>query len=263
MNWPFDTRLCSLFKKLAEDTWDRLHLGNKYQCSQGETTITDLNLLEIIRARPAGLRAFKTKPRYEPYVGFDWEWWIRGTNRRWRRYVVQARVLDLRNNRYSQIRHRVNGRFQIDILNGFARYHQAIPLYCFYNWVSSTVARAAWNCNYNYDEKQLGCTLAPLDVVRTIHTKYHPKTFSAAHQSRRVLPWSCIVCCPMLLRPNDVVDPSDWRPMEVEQLPPYLNVEPRDDVDDGSIVDLPDDFYNPELGAYPKRILVIDPTAEV
>ena len=183
----------SLFERLASETWGRLRLSITLECSQGETTITDHNLLEMKRIGPPNLHVVKATPRYERLFGFDWEWWIR-YGARWMRYAVQAKKLNLRTCRYDQLRHRVGSRFQMDLIESFARAKGAIPLYCFYNYVANEcTAKSAWNCNLEFDKEQLSCTLAPLHVVQRIHRRYASKSFEALHTHREVLPWRCLV----------------------------------------------------------------------
>ena len=232
-------------------------LSVELDCSQGETAITDHNLLEIKRAGPRDLRVYKAKGRDEEEKGFDWEWWIGGRRRGWWRYSVQAKKLNLKSDRYDHIRHRVGTRFQIDILADFARSNNSIPLYCFYNYITdSALAQRSWNCNLGFDAPQLGCTVAPLHDVQPQHRSGARKTFRALHDGKSTLPWRCLVCCPNIVDPRmpHPLAPTDHDPTPFDGLPPHLGPDNVHDV----IIDLPEEFYGSELGGYPKRIMVID-----
>lgn len=264
MNYPLRTPICALFERLSVETWDRLFWGNRLDVSQGETTITDNNLLTMVRSGLPGLRIYKAKPPDERRDGFDWEWWIRGASRRWRRYVVQAKKLNLDRLTYDHIRHPVGGGFQIDLIEDFARNNRAIPLYSFYNSVDDqNMISSAWNCPLPLEKKQLGCTLAPLQVVRQVHERYRSKTFQSLHQDPRTIPWRCLVCCPDIVhsKGDDVLNTGDWETIDYEELPPHLG-EQDDDRDVNYLVDLPLTFYESRLGGYPKRILTVDVSSE-
>ncbi len=249
-----------LFERLASETWERLRLSIALGCSQGETTITDHNLLEMKRIGPRNLHVLKATPRRERLFGFDWEWWIRYRSG-WMRYAVQAKKLNLRTCRYDQLRHRVGNRFQLDLIERFSRATGAIPLYCFYNYVADEcTAESAWNCNLEFEKEQLSCTLAPLHVVQTVHCRYAPKSFTALHMYSEVLPWRCLVGCPhILLSPDqNLLTPEAWTPERYRTLPPYLERAVRDESEDRATVQLPLEYYRLEVGAYPRRILVLD-----
>ncbi len=49
----------ALLERLAEETWDRLHLSHELRCRQSEQTFTDINLLELTRWRLPGIRVYK------------------------------------------------------------------------------------------------------------------------------------------------------------------------------------------------------------
>lgn len=100
---------CDLFQKLAADTSDRVRLGHSYRCSQGETTITDINALEIVRYPTPNLFMHKAIGQEELNFGFDWEWWIGSRSSGWLRYSIQAKKLSLEYDRYSSLRQKSGG----------------------------------------------------------------------------------------------------------------------------------------------------------
>jgi len=245
-------------ERLAEETWDRLDLSCRCGCAQSEETITDINLLELVRCRTRGLRVYKARGKDEPTKGFDWEWYVGANGAGWWRYSVQAKKLDVRANRYPGFRHAVAGRFQIDILADFARSNRTVPLYCFYNAVSAAVEQAHWHCRLQFRAKQLGCSLAPLEVAQQLHRSGVHRTFENAHHDPRVLPWRCIVVCPLICGPFPrVAHPLAPEGQEVQllsALPDFLRGQP----EETPVVELPREGYVSELGGLPRWIMVID-----
>jgi hypothetical protein len=109
-----------LFETLAEQTWDRIRDAHELDVSQGEETITDLNLLEIKRNGISTIRVVKLSIDEEAIKGIDWEWWIGSDAQGWLRYAVQARKIHFASQRYDSLGHKVNGVLQIDLLEVFA-----------------------------------------------------------------------------------------------------------------------------------------------
>ena len=86
-----------ILETLAKATWERIFFGEVLDCSQGEETITDINLLDIKRAATSGgytgMHILKTNKADEAKFGIDWEWWIGSHLGGWWRYAVQAKKL--------------------------------------------------------------------------------------------------------------------------------------------------------------------------
>lgn len=183
-----------LFESLAAGTWDRIRLGEAMRVRQGEETISDLNLLEIARAKLPNVAVRKeTKPK-EGKTGIDWEWWIGSDRVGWWPYAVQAKRVSLQR-RYPGLRQKVKGRYQIEILADYARREGRIPLYCFYNYCERPDPGVHWHCSLPYDEPQLGCTVVPLETVRKHWGTWGRKSFDAVHRNRDAFPWRCLVRC--------------------------------------------------------------------
>lgn len=255
---------CKLFQELATATFDRVLLGHRYNCSQGETTITDINALEIVRAKLGDITIHKAIGTEEARFGFDWEWWIGDDRSGWFRFSVQAKKLSLAQNCYNTLRKRVGTVWQIDVLESFARSQQSIPLYCFYNWVNNSIAKAHWHCNVPLQPDQLGCTLVPLHVVRPVHDKRVKKGFESLHSATESLPWRCLMCCPMLkgraAHQHPLAHP-DIRPLLYEKLPPFLR-----DLDGAWSIthseELPPEFYSSDHHGFPRHIMVVRRTSD-
>ena len=153
-----------LFETLAGAVWLRIHDGEQLGIRQGEETLTDYVLLEMKRARPAGVRVIKTPKDKERNTGTDWEWWIGSPKLGWIRYAVQAKKAKGQN--YGSLAHRVGKgpakKLQIDILEDYASLVNAVPMYCLFNHIASvSVASKGWQCQLPTDLAQLGCTVTP------------------------------------------------------------------------------------------------------
>jgi hypothetical protein len=123
-----------LFERLARKTRCLLRDAKRWAMSFSETSITDLNLLAMVKASLPGVRVFRFSGAFEARIGCDWEWWIgQAANGPWLRYAVQAKVQHRLDRKYRALRHLVGIEWQIDLLERYARRAGAIPLYCFYN----------------------------------------------------------------------------------------------------------------------------------
>lgn len=250
-----------LFERLARDTWERLEAGLAFDIAQSEETITDINLLEMARARLPRLRLYKATRAEESEKGFDWEWWIGSRHRGWWRYAIQAKRLDATSGDYRALRHRVGSRFQIEILEDFAHCQGAVPLYCFYNYVDSATAAAGWQCNLSTEYAQLGCTLVPLETVKRAHKPRRSRRFADLHCHRRSLPWRCLFRCPYftssaLDRAGHPMANDGMQPRKFAEVPPMLQREEDDMIGVNERTDL--EYYTSELGGYPRRIMVVE-----
>ncbi len=248
-----------LFESLAAATWDRIRFGEELDCPQQEETITDINLLDLKRARLANVHVRKVSRKREARTGLDWEWWIGSDRTGWWRYAVQAKKMD-QSGRYDlRKKVRKRGQFQLRILEEYARLKGCVPLYCLYNFSSLPDNSPYWNCNLSYDEPQFGCTVARLDVVKQAFRKRKPKTFEALHLTKGTVPWRCLIRCPLIVpatngRTHPLVTESFSHLTPHETLPDSL----RADVSADDPIELPPFLYGDDMGVYPERILVVD-----
>lgn len=199
----------SLFEHLARKTWDRIKFSVAYDVSQGEETITDINLLEIAMARLNEVKVWKCPKNEEPYTGIDWEWWIGSDRLRWLRYAVQAKKLNPISARYDNLGHKVGSTHQIEILKSYAKDELAIPLYCFYNSVNEAKYDPYWWCALDIEAEQLGCSVTPLSVAEAALTpsgRKSRRTFRHIHSNNWTLPWRCLVRCEHFLKVYDWPD---------------------------------------------------------
>jgi len=190
----------TLLESLAEQTWDRIKDGVEFDISQGEETITDFNLLEILRSGVNTLRVVKLSKDEEAIKGIDWEWWIGSRSQGWLRYAVQAKKIDFSSQRYNSLAHEVNDIPQIDLLKMYARKVSAIPLYCFYNYSQKANLQHYWQCSFQYEEKQLGCTVAPSSTIQQALNTRGCRNFEFVHSFHNTIPWRCLLKCPRVLQ---------------------------------------------------------------
>ena len=186
-----------MLETLAIDTWNRIELGWRYECSHGEETLTDINLLSLKMAGGPRVKIWKVAKPEEAKYGIDWHWYVhsRGT---WRQYAIQAKILHQKD-KYAQLRHlvgRVPPRIkQIDLLEAFAISRGAVPLYCFFNHSTGVTEAMHWHCGLPFEKQQLGCSLVHLRVVKKAHALRAPKGFGDLHKTPLSLPWRCLLDC--------------------------------------------------------------------
>ena len=251
-----------VLESLARATWERIRFGEQLGCPQGEETITDVNLLDLKRAGPHAVHVFKVNKAEEARYGIDWEWWV-GTDHDayfggWWRYAVQAKKLD-RSGRYSALRHKVGGRYQFDLLAQYALKNRCIPLYCFYNFLAGDTEGYWHCCELPHEAHQMGCTVAPLDAVGPVFSKGASKRFEAVHRDARALPWRCLVRCVHLLPvPGRTGHPLAGGTFAEFAAYDRLPFRVWDTEEGGAVSRLPADYYDESLGAYPRRIMVVD-----
>lgn len=267
--------LCMNFQKLAECTWNRLRLTTlpNINTTLSETSITDDILLELAMLKSPNIDIYKTPQNEECNQGTDWEFWI-GRDFEWIRYAIQTKKIDLKTGKYKTLRHKVRKKLQLDILKDYAAQNQAVPLYCFYNYVEDSKVRVrmcrhhhcfcpCWHRYERYELPQFGITVTPLHIVEGLMGRSQAKnrTFDWIHQQRQTHPWSCLVCC-------------DWcclryhlwngKKPKIYASPPKFSKQERTDTKTIQFMREETlqssemaDFYDKEVGM-PKNIAVID-----
>jgi hypothetical protein len=246
----------SIFQRLAKDTWNRLMNSVPLKVSQTETAFTDFNLLDLRAAKLPDLGVKKAEPIEEAVCGMDWDWWIMFPDGYWRRFFVQAKKLNPKTQRYEKIRYRSGGQFQLDKLREAAKQQGTIPLYCFYNW-SMEVDPQCWHCPAPFDEKQLGCTLVPLEAVAEAFPPRKPKSFHSLHEDHRAIPWRCLFHQhpEYPKEPGGVAEflcPKGYSPTRYKELPQVFRASDTDTVRLSG--DEPE--YKGLMGLLPRRILI-------
>jgi hypothetical protein len=263
-------------ERLARDTLGRLDDGERLSCRQGEETITDINLLDLVRLSQPSLLLEKKNKREESTSGVDWELWIGGPTRPFLRLAVQAKRLNARGN--YKLRHANRHGEQRDLLEQYAAANRALPLYCLYNWAHIPFdSQLHWHCCGVFDAEQLGCTFARTDTIQNARAS----TFADLHTFDSTIPWRCLTCRKGIGALTEGRSPKEFGPgypswiqrgeegsrvpddkFVWPQLPPFLSSA----LASGSgkrfdEKELPPNFYKPEVGA-PKRIAVLQSDRE-
>jgi len=85
--------------------WDSLREARKHSYQVGEESITDFLVLNI-KKWGKGRIVVDTFTRHKEAVnGSDWEWWFTGTSGKWLGMRVQAKVLNLKSEKYEHLYH--------------------------------------------------------------------------------------------------------------------------------------------------------------
>lgn len=184
--------LCSTFHAMAHKIWNELELARSLGISRGEETVTDNFLLDVQAAHPADVATFQFTKLEESITGADWEWWLTD-GRLWAGLLIQAKILKLKANLYSSIKHKVRGRPQIDIILDQANFKGIPALYFFYNHTLLDISKLTWNClSTGLQLKQLGCTVAYAQAVKPLIKKGGAGISTLGPIS---VPLRCLVCC--------------------------------------------------------------------
>ena len=235
-----------------------MEYSRKLKFPISEDSISDLTGLEIARF---GIKVYRTTGRAERYVGFDWEWFIGNTAQGYAHIAVQAKKQSLYGDEtYRNLRHPAGPvHHQIDVLEAWSYFNDAIPLYCFYNNVCDEIAAGLWNCSDLIDVPQIGCTLVSLDDVRSAHDRRIRKDFITLHENNSALPWRCLFhpkC-----RISHLLGGKDW---VLKPLPSYVEQAQFDqkigeiDISGIGLQDNLQAAEGPESIGYPRRIMILD-----
>jgi hypothetical protein len=248
-----------LFEELASDTWERIKEGNKFGISQGEETITDINLLKIHQSQYPNIRVIKTPKVEESQNGTDWEWWV-GTGSKWLRFAIQAKKGYPPAGRYPGINKKVDDTPQIEILENYAKGNKAIPLYCFYNADCKVDPTRHWHCDFDFDPPQLGCSLTSLPVVKASILKRGGKNFDYIHSHSETIPWRCLFkwVLTSLGTLNKSTEGKHGLFSYLNKIEPTIYRSPPEGIDNDELYSFQESTYNTDLVLFPKRILVID-----
>ncbi len=271
-----NSHLCKKFQELAERTWKKLGLTTRpnINTTLSETSITDDILLELAMLNSPNIDLYKTPQNEECNKGTDWEFWI-GRDSEWVRYAIQAKKIDLKTEKYKTLRHKVGGKLQLEILKDYANKNEAVPLYCFYNYVgdSNVTGRMCRHhhcpcpcCFYRGDPSHFpshfGITITPLRIVESLmdRTEAKNRTFDWIHKRRETRPWSCLVCCDPFRSAHiwNGKQPKIYRSLPKFPKQEKMDAEIKESMSaENSLLFENGEFYNEEAGT-PKNIAVIN-----
>ena len=199
------SELGTLFANQSTGIWERLAYVRESYNSRGvlgpvrfgEETITDLLMMDLYVQGSTVAHFQQTSKPDEAMWGTDFELWLGSERKGWFRFAIQAKKLDLRNDRYASLtQSNANGQ-QIELLEEYARVNRAAPLYCLYNHTDGADEFEHWHCCTGpADLKELGCTVTPLSNIGTAIDEWGGKNFDSIHRRKSTLPWKCLVSCP-------------------------------------------------------------------
>jgi hypothetical protein len=187
--------LCEDFKTFSRRTWITLLECHKYGVEVSEETLTDNNLLFLIKKQHKIIKSIKFNRIEENRNGSDWEWWfLQGTKHI--KIRIQAKKIKLRKNPqdyfYPKIRTQKNN--QLDVLIAEAKKDKMTPFYVLYNYWDYKSFRPSNNCCSDNSLRLLGCTMCPADIInRKIGNGNYIKFQTI---EKNMFPMSCIICCP-------------------------------------------------------------------
>ena len=179
--------ICETFRNTAIETWHRLSDAKDAKMSLGEETITDINLLEIAKARHPEIKIKKFNKIEEGENGADWEFWLTGKSEKWLGLRIQAKVINLENDKYEQL-HYHKGDQTNKLINNSMKNNKLIPLYCLYTMcdLSQYVKKFAYK-NYVNKHESYGCSFIDAFVVKKWGKETH-----ISHLIQDMIPWHCI-----------------------------------------------------------------------
>lgn len=195
-------------EQIAQDTWARLKLSQRFDTRLGEETLTDLLVLDLVSQMPnRSLMVFPTSKIKEATQGTDLVVCVHRGGTKTDVYAIQAKKL-YPTGRYGALKARSGNtsQLQIDTLERYAMKINAIPLYLLYNYVDGAATfKKCWHCcQSTVDKEQFGCTLAPSWRIRRA-ILLRCRTFANIHSGRdnwtkridqSALPWRCAFDCP-------------------------------------------------------------------
>ena len=158
------------FKKTAIKTWFRLSDAQEMKMTLGEETITDINLLEISRARHPEISIKKFNKHEEGENGADWEFWLTGKSGKWIGLRIQAKIINTKSGEYEQLHYKRDGVKQTEKLIANAKKDNAIPLYCLYTMHDFLRER---HIPCRCMNEIYGCSLVDAFVVSELKNKNH------------------------------------------------------------------------------------------
>lgn len=195
--------LCDAFRDRAIATHELIRYSYSTGLGVCEETLTDLTLVEIMRALPkAHVLARKFMKHEEGSLsGADWLWVI-GRPGRWLSLLVQAK-LARPDQRSIRNLHHGKGQ-QRKTLVAYAIQQNLVPLYVVYSALPApppsaarrrlaTLGRLGDPCaTLQSDHRQMGCFLVRPRTVARLHRAKATQVSKLVEGGR---PWACLFCC--------------------------------------------------------------------
>lgn len=176
------TQLKAAFENITKSVWNGLGDAFEHDISFGETSISDMILLYLIKLNNPQISIKQTKQNEESEFGTDWVWWIGSDNKGWVAFAVQAKKYSTKDDRYNSLGHKVKGISQSDILKSYADSIQAVPIYALYNYVlRENFSTGIRGIVLNYPKDMYGVTLTSLNVVKKATNTRGCRNFKFIH----------------------------------------------------------------------------------
>ena len=201
--------LGNMFESQSRETWRRLSYVRDSSKSRGvlgpvrygEETITDLLMMRLYLGGFSVALFQQTSRPDESVWGTDFELWLGSVQAGWFRFAIQAKRIDLKDDRYPKLTQKNSIGKQADLLEAYAGANAAAPLYCLYNFTDDVDGSKHWHCcdtNRSRDVEELGSTVTPLWNVRRVIDN-GPMKFQKVHCDCSALPLRCLVACPKVM----------------------------------------------------------------
>lgn len=180
-------KLKELYKEISSSIWDRIPFSYNIGFRYSEVTITENLLFDIhkFNVNNPTLKINIYEAKNEKANGNDLELCLEIEPNKYVILVIQAKKLYFTTQKYRSISHKVNGTYQIDLLEGYAKQQKAIPLYMLYNYAPDFK---------NKNNKYYGCTLVFSQFIRKHYylkassVSWKIPTFDELHQNHHAVP---------------------------------------------------------------------------
>lgn len=176
------TSLCDEFKLLAEYVFYLLEGDRVINHQTSEETITDLIIRKLKTWKYLNshsnfsIREFTKPQESKNGADFEWDWYfVDSSGRKWLGLRIQAKVLDLKANKFLSLDYsNKNGR-QLNLLVNSSNLDNRIPYYCFYlhKYNENPLIGCSLSNSYNVEELLKINNKPSLDQVIKISFPWH------------------------------------------------------------------------------------------
>jgi hypothetical protein len=189
--YPGQVDLFTSFWLAAHWVWERRETAKRAAMPFSEETITDAVLLDLATQNPGEIRIFPFNKHREGKTGADWEWCFYDRTSAFQPMLVQAKLLDDKDQEYSHIDRIIGstGIRQIDQLISASRRRRVPAIYVFYNHLNDRNRIPSHVCGTFDCAECWGCSVALAEAVKyTLPVKGFDSI--KAHSK----PWVCLLC---------------------------------------------------------------------
>lgn len=192
-------KLKALYKRISSSVWDRIHFSYNMGFKYSEVTITENLLFDMCKFNIdnplIAINIFEAKN--EKTNGNDLELCLEIEPDKYMIFVIQAKKLYYKEQKYRSLSHKVNDKYQIDLLENYAKQIKAIPLYMLYNY--------APDCKKK-DKKDYGCSLIFSNFIKKNYylkiasSRWKIPTFNELHQENNTFPLYLLAMNPLKIK---------------------------------------------------------------